>query len=97
MDERATDTRKHFGDSVVDSTEKRRAMKSVTDHKYISNTCHDRGCQFAVLNREIAESSNYICDDEVFPQYAKFANGRSVKIAFRDDGRPFLMISTENE
>jgi len=87
------DARKYFGYSVVVEAQ---AMMSVTDHKYISNTCHDKGCQFAVLNREIAESSNYVCDDAVFPQYVKFVNGRSVKIAFRDDGRPFLVICTEN-
>ena len=50
----------------------------------------------ATVERPV-DSGNYVCDDETFPNEATFSNGRVVKIAFREDGRPFLMISPKSE
>lgn len=39
------------------------------------------------FNSALAQSSNYTADDAVFPSKVTFANGRTVSIVERSDGR----------
>ena len=44
---------------------------------------------------KLAQSTNYVADDEVFPTKVTFANGRTVAIANRPEG-PFLTVGLES-
>jgi hypothetical protein len=66
-------------------------MQIVTDHKYIAQDCHEKGCQELVLKAELARGRNYVADHEVFPTEVTFANGRSVRIV-RSGEKHYLEI-----